>query len=99
MAQVAYSRNAQANLTRLHLFLVDKNPEAAHRAIRTIRDRINMLARFPRLGRADHEQPEQRELFITFGTAGYVARYRVADELVLILAIRHAREAGYIIEE
>ncbi len=95
MAQVVYTPNATRNLERLHRFLNDKNPDAAARAITTIRDRLRLLSRFPELGRVDPEHPDFRELFITFGAAGYVARYRFDDDLVVVLAIRHMREAGY----
>src|SRR5258708_26629734 len=95
MAQVVYSRNAISDLDRLHRFLAGKNPEAAARAINTILDRLTTLSRFPRLGPADPERPDICELFMPFGVAGYVARYRVLDETVVILAVRHRREAGY----
>ena len=51
------------------------------------------LARFPRLGPADPDRPDTRQLFIRFGAAGYVARYRVLDDTVTVLAVRHMREA------
>ena len=98
MAQIVYSRNGLANLERLYRFLAEKNPDAAARAIRTIRDKINILSRHPRLGRVNSEQPEYRELLISFGDAGYVARYRLDGGIVVILAVRHAREAGYYVE-
>ena len=98
MAQIVYSRIGLANLERLYRFLAEKNPDAAARAIRTIRDKINILSRHPRLGRVDSEQPEYRELLISFGDAGYVARYRLDGGIVVILAVRHAREAGYYVE-
>ena len=96
MAQVVYSPNAISNLARLHRFLDRKNPEAATRAIRTIRDRLAVLSRFPRLGPVDPERPDIRELFVRFGAAGYVARYGIVEETVVILAVRHMREAGYL---
>lgn len=98
MAQIVYSRNGLADLDRLYRFLADKNPDAAGSAIRTIRDKIKFLARHPRLGRVDSEQPEYRELLIPFGDSGYVARYRQDGKTVVILAVRHAREAGYSVE-
>jgi plasmid stabilization system protein ParE len=98
MAQVVYSPNAVVNLEHLHRFLAEKNPDAAARAIRTIRDRLKLLSRFPRLGPVDSEQPDVRELFIAFGAAGYVARYRVDGRIVVVLAVRHTREAGYSID-
>ena len=98
VAQVIYSRNGLANLDRLYRFLAEKNPDAATRAIRTIRDKIKFLSRHPRLGRIDSERPDFRELLIPFGDSGYVARYRLDGKTVIILAVRHAREAGYYVE-
>ena len=98
MAQVVYSRNAASNVERLHRFLAEKNPDAAARAVNTILDRLAILARFPRLGPVDPDRPDRRQLFIKFGSAGYVARYSVLGETVTVLAIRHMREAGYLEE-
>jgi plasmid stabilization system protein ParE len=98
MAKIVYSPNAVSNLERLYRFLADKNPDAALRAIRTVRDRLKMLSRFPKLGPVDPEQPDDPELFIPFSAAGYVARYRTDGRIVVILAVRHVREAGYSME-
>jgi plasmid stabilization system protein ParE len=98
MAQVVYSRNAASNLERLHRFLAEKNPDAAARAVNVIVDRLGPLAHSPLLGPVDPDRPDTRQLFIRFGAAGYVARYRVHDETVTVLAIRHMREAGYFEE-
>ena len=98
VAQIVYTRIGLANLERLYRFLAEKNPDAATRAIRTIRDKIKVLARHPRLGRVDFEQPDYRELLIPFGNSGYVARYSLDGRTVIILAVRHAREAGYTVD-
>ena len=95
MAQVVYSRNAASNIERLHQFLAENDPDAATRAISAILDKLAFLVRFPLLGPADPDRPDTRQLFITFGAAGYVARYRVHDDTVIVLAVRHMREAGY----
>ena len=96
MAQIVYTRNALTNLDRLHRFLATKNPKAATRALHAVVNRLELLASHPRLGQVDPEQPDLRELFIPFGSAGYLARYRLDGELVVVLAVRHAREAGYL---
>lgn len=95
MAQVVHSRNAASNIERLYRFLVEKSPDAATRAINAILARLAFLERFPLLGPIDPDRPDTRQLFTRFGTAGYVARYRVRDDTVTVLAIRHMREAGY----
>ncbi len=55
-----------------------------------------MLAQHPEIGRpAEDMEPEYREWLIDFGDSGYVALYRYDGETVLIVAVRHQREAGY----
>jgi hypothetical protein len=48
------------------------------------------------MGRPFEGEPALRELVIPFGDAGYAALYRfdLAADLVLVLAVRHQREAG-----
>ena len=57
---------------------------------------IEALADHPLLGRP--VELGYRELVISRGRSGYLALYRYDEALdeVLILAIRHQREAGYI---
>jgi plasmid stabilization system protein ParE len=95
MAQVVLSRNAGLDLERLHQFLAENNPDAARRAMHTIRDKLRALEQFPRLGPADPDRPGTRQFFMPYGAAGYVARYEVQEDTVIVLAIRHMREAGY----
>ncbi len=44
---------------------------------------------------ADDLEPDHRELLIPFGGSGYAVFYEVQGEEVLILALKHQREAGY----
>lgn len=98
MAQIVYTRNALSNLDRLRQFLATKNPQAATRALHAIMIRFDLLKDHPKLGTVDPEQPDLREIFIPFGSAGYLARYRLDEDLVILLAVRHAREAGYTLD-
>jgi plasmid stabilization system protein ParE len=85
------------DLARLHAFLTSRNPDAARRAVRAIRRGVRALAAHPEIGRPVPEMPpEFREWFIRFGGSGYLTLYRYDGELVAILAVRHAREAGYL---
>jgi plasmid stabilization system protein ParE len=95
VAQVVYSGRAFADLERLADFLRDKAPRAAIEAIDVIRDGIEILARHPLIGRAC--EPPLRELIISYGKTGYVAlySYEAPEDVALILALRHQREAGY----
>ena len=95
MAEVVYSRHAFTDLERLTDFLVEEAPTAAVAAIDVIRDGIEILGRHPLVGRPCEEG--LRELLISYGKSGYVAlcSYEQREDVVLVLAIRHQREAGY----
>ena len=95
MAEVVYSRHAFADLERLTDFLIKDAPQAAVKAIEVIRDGIEILERHPFVGRPCEEG--LRELLISYGKSGYVALYSYEQrhDVMLVLAIRHQREAGY----
>lgn len=96
MARVVWTRHALRDVERLHRFLAGKNPDAARRAVRAIRQGIKVLAIHPEIGRPVEDMPpEYRERLIPFGGGAYLALYRYEAETVAILAIRHGREAGY----
>jgi plasmid stabilization system protein ParE len=83
-------------MQRLRDFLQPKNADAARRAGEAIRQGVKALGAYPRMGRLVEDLPENyREWPIDFGDSGYIARYRVDDDTVTILAIRHLKEAGY----
>jgi len=80
----------------LHDFLVGKSRDAAQRAIQTIRQGVKALGKHPEIGRPVEElSPEFREWVIEFGQAAYVVLYHYDGKQVVILAVRHGREAGY----
>ena len=73
-----------------------KNAEAARRAGEAVRLGVKALGAYPRMGRLVDDLPENyREWLIDFGDSGYIARYRFDGDLVIILAIRHQKEAGF----
>ncbi|MGH8719231.1 MAG: type II toxin-antitoxin system RelE/ParE family toxin [Burkholderiales bacterium] len=95
MAQVVYSANALGDLERAFEFLAEHDPQAAGKAVASIRDAVETLARHPLIGR--RVEGELRELVISYGKTGYIALYRFlpAQDQVRILAIRHQRELDY----
>jgi plasmid stabilization system protein ParE len=96
MPRVIWTPPALRDVARLHRFLAPKNPDAARRAVRAIRQGVSALATHPEIGRpVDEMPPEFREWFIPFGQSGYLTLYRFDGETVAILAVRHGREAGY----
>jgi plasmid stabilization system protein ParE len=83
-------------VARLHEFLALENEEAARRAVKTIRQGVKALGKRPEIGRPVEELlPGFREWVIEFGQGAYVALYHYDGKQVVILAIRHGREAGY----
>jgi plasmid stabilization system protein ParE len=91
MATVELTARARADLIRLRVWLADKDAEVANRAVRAIVQRIDRLERFPTMApRA--KGSELRDLQIRFGAYGYVARYAVKGDRVIVSRIFHGRE-------
>ena len=62
----------------------------------TIRLVVRVLEQQPGIGRSVEVMDDEfREWIIDFGGTGYVARYRVDQQSVIILAVRHQKEAGF----
>ena len=95
MATLSYSDRALADLERLTDFLLASDALAASETVDLIAEAVGLLSRHPLIGRP--VEWGLRELVISRGRTGYVALYSVEDEhhAVLVLAIRHQREAGY----
>ncbi len=95
MARISYASQALSDLERISDFLSNEGIEAQLEALDLIDEAIAILARHPLIGRqAEHEM---RELVISQGRTGHVAlySYEIKDDVVLVLAVRHQREAGF----
>ncbi|MDP9900724.1 type II toxin-antitoxin system RelE/ParE family toxin [Variovorax ginsengisoli] len=96
MPRLSWSPQALLDVQRLYRFLASKNIDAAKRAVKAIRQEVKVLEDQPGMGRLIEDMPDDfREWVIDFGESGYVARYRLDADRVVILAVRHQREAGY----
>ena len=96
MPRLRWSQAALLDVARLHAFLAPKSRTAAQRAVSVIRQGVKALGRHPEIGRPVEELPSEfREWVIDFGQGSYVALYHYDGKQVVILAIRHGREAGY----
>lgn len=95
MARLIYTANALADLERLTDFLLESDPAAALHTLELIEEAVGILRRHPQVGRPLDQS--LRELVISRGRSGYVALYshEEHEDCILILAIRHQREAGY----
>ena len=96
MPRLIWSQPALLDVARLHDFLAPKSSDAAKRAVKAIRQGIKALGKHPQIGRPVEDMPpEFREWIIEFGRSAYVALYHFDGKQVVILAVRHGREAGY----
>ena len=96
MPHLKWTPQSLRDVARLHEFLAEKSLDAAQRAVKAIRQGVKLLGKFPEMGRPVEELPtEFREWMIEFGSGSYVALYRYDGKEVVILAVRHGREAGY----
>jgi plasmid stabilization system protein ParE len=97
MPRLIWSPPALLDVQRLYRFLAEKNPDAAKRAVKTIREVVQIIAVQPVAGRpAEDMEVEYREWLIDFGDSGYIALYHYDGQTVLIVAVRHQKEVGYI---
>lgn len=104
MATIKLSAAALADLERLQDFaelsgdpiaeITDSNNASIGLAVFLL-DAMAVLSHQPGIGR--RAEQGRRELVISRGRSGYLAKYRVYldTDQVLILRIRHQREAGY----
>lgn len=95
MAEVIVSKNADADLDRLVAFLSDEQPASALATYDLLLGALEVLRTYPTIGRPVDDV--LRELVISRGSTGYLAlyEYSVDNDTVVILALRHQREAGY----
>lgn len=83
------------DLERLFDFIAEEDPARARKQVLSVRRALELLADHPLLGR--EAEDGRRELILSRGRHGYIAKYRwlPTEDVVLILAVRHQREAGY----
>jgi len=95
LAELIYSGQALTDLDRLTDFLLEADPASAPETADLILEAIGVLANHPLIGRPAEEG--LRELIISRGKSGCVAlySYEEAEDVVLVLTIRHQREVGY----
>lgn len=96
MPRLIWSEAALHDVARLHSFLASQSSDAARRAVAAIRQGVKALGTHPEIGRPVEDMlPEFREWIIDFGRAAYIVLYHFDGKQVVILAVRHSREAGY----
>ena len=95
MNALVLAERALADLQRLADFLWESNPDAAQATAGIVFEALEVLVHSPEIGRK--VRFGHRELVISRGHTGYLALYKFlpVTAQVLVLALRHQREAGY----
>ncbi|MDO9587246.1 MAG: type II toxin-antitoxin system RelE/ParE family toxin [Brevundimonas sp.] len=88
--RVQLTAEAEHDLVRLADFLAERRESAARHAGSTIKAALRSLARMP--ARARRTSDDLHEFAIRFGQSGYVVRFRVDHDTVVIARIYHMRE-------
>jgi len=84
--------DALKDLKRLHAFIEPHSPQAAISAVNTLIDAANSLAEFPEKGRPWDLEMDFRELPVRFGARGYIIRYRLFEDQIIIVRVWHVLE-------
>lgn len=93
---VRWTEDASQGLLRAYRFLAEINEDAATVALKAIHKKALILKRSPYVGRpAADLNPEHRELLVPFGGSGYVLLYKIVEDVIFILAVKHQKEVGY----
>ena len=95
--QVSLTEKARQDLRRLYAYMLDRDEDAAARALEAIAAAMKILEQFPfSCRKAAGGSPLLRELLVPFGGSGYIILFRIDDSnTVTIAAIRHRREDDY----
>lgn len=95
MRKIVWSDSATDDLVRLRNFIAANNAPAAKEAAQILKKSALLLAVTPDIGKPVIDLPDYRDLAIRFGAAGYVMRYKVYENGVYIVHLRHYRELKF----
>jgi plasmid stabilization system protein ParE len=88
--KLRYTDDARRGLIAQLEWLDARSPAAARRAADEVDRRLAGLVDFPLSAPAVDEH--HRQVFIDFGRYGFVARYRIEGDTLLVVAILHGRQ-------
>ena len=90
-ATLIWTVAAIGDIIRLREFIEPHNKESAKLAADTLKKAAAMLLDYPLIGKPT-ENGKERELPISFGKRGYVMRYKIHHNIIVILRIWHSLE-------
>ncbi|MDA0656769.1 MAG: type II toxin-antitoxin system RelE/ParE family toxin [Proteobacteria bacterium] len=89
MVRLHWLADALEDLKRLHGFIKPYSEEAAIRAVTALVAAAKSREEFPEKGRPWEADADYRELPVQFGAKGYVIRYRLHEDRVIIVRVWH----------
>lgn len=92
MPNVIWTRAAVEDLIRLFNVLKEESPDAAQNAALHIRKAADSLMISARIGNPMNDDPGKREFATGFGKNGYILRYIVDNDQVVIIRVWHYLE-------
>ena len=88
--KVRWTKQAVADLARLHTFLEPVAPDAAARIVQQLGRAPDRLVEYPRIGeKLEHYAPREVRRIIV---GRYEMRYEIANATIFILRLWHSRE-------
>ena len=95
MERLVWLESAITDLVRLRKFIDKNNPNATKRVAEVIKKAVIKLIEFPLIGTPVTNLIDYRDLYIRFGLSGYILRYRIYDDTIYVVHIRHAKEIEF----
>lgn len=86
--RIGWLGSAILDLQRFRDFIQPHNKEATQRAVRIIRAAVAHIAANPRIGKPVDDLPDYHDIVVPFGSSGYLLRYRIQGETIIIIALR-----------
>jgi len=93
-SEIIWLPGASKDVARLRDFIKSKNPLAAQRAATRILDGVMILQDNPGAGAPVEGMLGYRAFKLSFGNGKYIIRYREESQRVVILSVRHSKEAS-----
>lgn len=95
MRKITWLESAVDDVARLRAFIAKNNPSAAKNAALAIKSAVKQLMQNPSIGKQVTDLSPYRDLLTRFGAGGYVIRYRLHDNTIYIVHVRHYRENDF----
>ena len=87
--QIIITEQAREDLLQIGSYLMERNPDAAIQLMQTFREKFNLIANFPRLGR------ERNDILLGLRcliVKDHLIFYQLGDDAIETLYVRHSAQ-------